>query len=65
MIDITPLLDAERKRMEDLFLERIDKKIDILLGEGTISPEIIIKKRSGKTIQINESDLRLLFKTDF
>ena len=65
MIDITPLLDAERKRMEDLFLERIDKKIDILVGEGTISPEIIIKKRSGKTIQINESDLRLLFKTDF
>lgn len=65
MIDITPLLDAERKRMEDLFLERIDKKIDILVGEGTISPEIIIKKRSGKTIQINESELRLLFKTDF
>ncbi len=65
MIDITPLLVAERKRMEDSFLERIDKKIDILLGEGTISPEIIIKKRSGKTIQINESELRLLFKTDF
>jgi len=65
MIDITPLLDAERKRMEDSFLERIDKKIDILLGEGEKNPEIVIKKRSGKVIQITESELRLLFKTDF